>query len=121
MYLVTSNKEKKLLHLSYIGQVEPEQLKRGLEDLKMSLADLPPDFRLLADFGRLDSMSLDCVPEVGLGMEMIDRHGVEMIVRVIPDPRKDIGLNILTLFHYARRPRVVNCENMIEAAKVLAL
>src|ERR1700722_1247283 len=107
MYLAASNREKKLLHLSYIGEVEPEQLRRGLEDLKMLLAGLPPDFRLLADFGRLESMALDCVPEIGRGMEMIDRHGVELFVRVIPDPGKDIGLNILTLFHYKHRPRIV--------------
>jgi hypothetical protein len=121
MYLATSNKEKRLLHLNYIGQVKPEQLKRGLEDLKILLADLPPDFRLLADFGRLESMALDCVPEIGHGMEMIDRHGVDLVVRVIPDPSKDIGMNILTVFHYVRRPRIVTCKNMIEAAKVLAL
>jgi hypothetical protein len=121
MYLAASNRGKKLLHLSYIGQVKPEQLERGLDDLKMLLADLPPDFRLLADFGRLESMLLDCVPEIGRGMEMIDLHGVELVVRVIPDPAKDIGLNILTLFHYKHRPQIVTCENMIEAAKVLGL
>ena len=121
MYLATSNKEKRLLHLSFIGRVKPEQLKRGLEDLKILLADLPPGFRLLADFGRLDSMDLDCVPELGKGMEMVDQKGVGLVVRVIPDPGKDIGLNILTAFHYVRRPRVVNCKTMIEAAKVLSL
>ena len=121
MYLSASNREKKLLHLSYLGRVEPEELRSGLEDLKMLLADLPPDFRLLADFERLESMALDCVPGIGRGMEMIDRHGVELVVRVIPDPGKDIGLNILTLFHYKHRPRIVTCENMIEAAKVLEL
>ena len=121
MYLATSNKPKRLLHLSYIGRVEPQELKRGLEDLKILLADLPPDFRLLADFSRLEFMELACMTELGLGMEMIDQHGVELVVRLIPDPSKDIGLNILTLFHYAHRPRVVTCENIIEAARLLSL
>jgi hypothetical protein len=42
------------------------------------------------------------------------------VVRVIPDPQKDIGLNILSLFHYRKRVRIVTCETLDEARKVLA-
>ena len=121
MFLVTSNKSKQLLHLSYIGRVEPEELKRGLEDLKTLVAELPPGFRVLVDFSRLESMDVACATEIGLGMEMISQGGVGLVVRLIPDAAKDIGLNILTAFHYARRPRVVSCENMAEAARALGL
>jgi hypothetical protein len=46
---------------------------------------------------------------------------VELVVRVIPDPTKDIGLNILSVFHYRHRVRVVTCQTMEEAARLLAL
>jgi len=42
-------------------------------------------------------------------------------VRVIPDSNKDIGLNILSLFHYRHQPQVVTCKNMAEAARALGL
>jgi anti-anti-sigma regulatory factor len=121
MFLAASNKSKRLLHTSYIGQVGPEEIKAGLEDLKMLLADLPEDFRLLVDLGRLESMDLACAPELGRAMEMIDRHGVGLVVRVIPDPSKDIGFNIFTIFHYAKQPQVATCRNIIEAARALSL
>ena len=121
MFLVTSNKSKRLLHLSYIGQVGPEEIRAGLEDLKMLLADMPPDFRLLVDLGRLESMDLACVPELGRAMEMVDKHGVGLVVRVIPDPSKDIGLNIFTIFHYTKRPQIVAHQNILDAAKALSL
>jgi anti-anti-sigma regulatory factor len=121
MFLAASNKSKRLLHVSYVGQVGPEEIKAGLEDLKMLLADLPPDFRLLVDLGRLESMDLACAPELGRAMEMIDQHGVGLVVRMIPDPSKDIGLNIFTIFHYARRPKIVTCQNILEAARALSL
>lgn len=121
MVLATSNKSKRLVHVSYVGQVGPEEIKVGLEDLKMLLADLPPDFRLLVDLGRLESMDLACAPELGRAMEMIDQHGVGLVVRVIPDPSKDIGLNIFTIFHYARRPKIVTCQSILEAARALSL
>lgn len=76
---------------------------------------------MLVDLARLESMSLACVPEFGRGMEIMDQRGVELVVRVIPDPTKDIGLNILMHFHYKQWPRVVVCENMIEAGRILEL
>jgi hypothetical protein len=121
MFLATTNKTKRLLHLSYIGRVQPEELASGLDDLKLLLADLTPGFRVLVDLSRLESMSLDCVPEIGRGMEILDKRGVELVVRVIPDPSKDIGLNILMHFHYKQWPRVVVCDNMIEAGRILEL
>ena len=64
-------------------------------------------------------MDRDCLPEIGRVMELCDDKGVELIVRVVPDQTKDIGLNILSLFHYTRRPRTVVCENLAEALKLL--
>jgi hypothetical protein len=54
-------------------------------------------------------------------MELMDQHGVEIVVRVIPDSAKDIGLNIISIFHYPNRPRIVTCQTLTEAAQVLAL
>lgn len=121
MILATVNKSKQLLYLSFIGEVRVEELVRSREDLVMLLADLEPGFRLLTDLGGLDSMSLDCAPELGKSMELCDQKGVALIVRVVPDPMKDIGLGILSRFHYPHRPRTVTCESMVEAAKLLAL
>jgi hypothetical protein len=45
---------------------------------------------------------------------------VETVVRVIPDPHKDIGLNIMSLFHYRRRVRIITCETLAEALRSLA-
>jgi hypothetical protein len=121
MFLVALNKPKQLLHLSYIQHVTPEELQRGYEDARAMAADLAPGFRLLADFGRLESMDLACRTDLGRFMELADRSGVGLLVRVIPDPSKDIGVDILALFHYRNLPRMVTCKNMVEAAKKLSL
>ena len=121
MLLVTSNKSKQLLHISYSGQVRLEELQSGREDLTTQLGELSPDFHLLADFSRLESMRLDCAPELGRMMELIGQAGVGLVVRVIADPSKDIGLNILTVFQYPHHLRVVTCQNMAEAARALGL
>ena len=121
MFLATSNKPKQLLYFSFIHQVKAEELQQVRENVIMLLADLSSGFRLLTDLGKLDSMDVNCAAEIGKMMELCDQKGVALVVRVIPDQAKDIGLNILSLFHYRRAPRTVACDNMVEAAKILSL
>ena len=121
MFFAASNKSKKVLYMGFIHRVTVEELQRGREDVEALLSELPSGFNLLADFGRLESMDVDCATEMGKVMELNDRKGVGLVVRVMPDPSKDIGMNILTTFHYRHKPRVATCETMEEAAELLSL
>jgi hypothetical protein len=121
MFLATTNKAKRLLYLGYIGRVTAEQLREGAKEASELLEGLEPGFRVLADFTRLESMETGSAAEIGKLMELADKRGVELVARVIPDPSKDIGLNILQLFHYKRRLEVVTCGTMEEAAKALKI
>jgi hypothetical protein len=121
MFLATTNKTQRLLYLSYIGRVQAEEVERGREEVNALVADWPDGFRILADFGRLESMDVAATKEVGRLMDMSNQRGVELVVRVLPDPRKDPGLNILTRFHYKHPLQLVTCETMEEAARALGI
>jgi hypothetical protein len=41
------------------------------------------------------------------------------VVRVIPDPHKDIGLNILSQFHYGPQIKLATFESLAEALSAL--
>jgi hypothetical protein len=66
-------------------------------------------------------MEIACMDILGQTMEMLELRGIEQVVRVVPDASKDIGLNIIGMFHYSKNVRIVTCETMVEAAKVLQL
>jgi hypothetical protein len=119
MVLVTSNQRRSLLQMDFIGDVQPAELQAAWADAVAMLADLPAGFRLLTNFTALDSMHPDCATVIGQVMELCDQKSVGKVVRVIPDPAKDIGLSILTLFHYRHRPIVVTVETVKEAAAQL--
>ena len=120
MVLATSNKLKRLVCVNYIGRVCKGDLERNRPDLEALLAELGPDFRVLVDLSYLELMEVDCAPELGGFMELIDRSGVAKVVRVIPNQTKDIGMNILTAFHYRNRPQIITCKTMTEAARELS-
>jgi len=121
MLLVTSNKSKQLLSVSFIGEVRPAEFPAGRSELATELAGLAPGFHYLADYSQLASMNPDCAPEMGLTMDLIGKAGAGLVVRVIPDPTKDIGMNILTIFHYPQQLPVVTCQTLAEAIRALGL
>ena len=120
MFLATANKGKQLLYTSYIQHVTTDEIQRGLSEVQPLLADLSPGFHLLVDLSHVESMDINSAPEIGRLMELIDQSGVGLVVRVIPDPDKDIGMNILTVFHYPHQPRIVTCKTLAEALQELA-
>jgi hypothetical protein len=115
MFQVEVDGLKNVLKISYARHVGPEDTKRVEEEIPPLLAEVRPGFRLLTDLSGLESMDLACVPYIRRMMDLCNKNGVEMVVRVIPDPHKDIGLNILSLFHYRRRVRIVTCATLGEA------
>ena len=119
MFAAESDKAKNLLSVRYGGRVGPNETRRYTKELPLLLAELPPGFRLLTDLSTLEEMDLACVPHLKGMMDLCNKKGVDLVVRVIPDPHKDVGLNILSLFHYGRRVRIVTCATLAEALKIL--
>ena len=119
MFEVGVDKSRNLLKVTYAQRVGAEDTKRVEEKIRPLLADVRPGFRLLTDLSGLDSMDLACLPYIKRMMDLCNKQGVEEVVRVIPDPHKDIGFNILSLFHYRRRVRIVTCPTLEEALKAL--
>ena len=120
MLLITANKPQRLLCLHYVQRVSPAELAAAYDELKAVLAELPGNFRLLADLSQVEFMEPECMTELGRAMDLIDQHGVKLIVRVIPDPAKDMGLNILAIFHYPDHPKTITCDSLADALRQLA-
>jgi hypothetical protein len=51
---------------------------------------------------------------------MCNQEGVSAVVRAIPNPKQDIGLQIMSYFHYSGEVRIVTCPNVDEALEQLA-
>lgn len=78
-----------------------------------------PGFIVVTDLADLERMELDCVPHVTRLMDRFVAGGVNKVVRVIPDPDKDIGFNLLSMTHYRGRIPVVTYRTREEAEAAL--
>jgi hypothetical protein len=108
-----------LLVIRYSGVVGSVETKKGLVQIQSGLAKLKSGFRLLADLTELQSMEVACAPFIEKAMDLCHEKGVSIVVRVIPDPHRDIGLQIMSIFHYGSRVQIITCVTLDEAAELL--
>ena len=120
MFHVTHDRAENELTISYRGRVTPEETRLCDEEVKLALPCLEPGFSLIVDLTGLEIMELACSPVVATIMERCNAAGVAEIVRIIPDPTRDIGLQILSFFHYGSGVRIQTCESLAEARLLIA-
>lgn len=119
MFTVEADPSQNLLAVRYSGSVRVEEAQRCLEHVRLALAKVRSGFRILADLTDLQSMDVTCAPYLTSIMDLCNATGVSAVVRIIPDPTRDIGLQIMSMFHYGRQVEVITCETRDAAVKTL--
>ena len=119
MFRIEAEKLNNLLKIQFSGNVNAKETQAGLELLRSSLGELSAGFRLLSDLTGLVTMETGCTLHIRQAMDWCNEKGVNLVVRIIPDPHLDIGLNILSIFHYRRGVRIVTVATLEEAMRVL--
>ena len=116
MFSVETNKAKRLLVISAAGHVSKEEVKHATEQVREALRDAAPGIRVLTDFRWLESMRPAAAPHIAEIMDALAEKQVASVIRIIPDPGKDIGmLNILSQFHYSRELPISTVETLVDA------
>jgi hypothetical protein len=121
MFVVEADTTRQLLVLSVAGKVTADESKETLGRAREKLEEMAPGFVALVDFRWLESMSPAGAPFVAQIMDAFAAKGVSAVVRVMPDPHKDIGLNILSKFHYGPDVRLMTFETLADAIQALAV
>ena len=120
MFSIEASDAERLIKISWLGHVDPDEMRRCADEIGVTTSKMRPGFRVLVDMTDLESMDYAGAPYIGSVMDLCVTKQVEHVVRVIPDPHKDIGLNIMSYFHYGSKIRVTNCENLADAMRRLA-
>jgi len=120
MYAVELDQSKRLLAISAVQRVTAEEVKAVAQRVRELLQDVTPGFRVLVDFRWLESMDSAAAPHLAKIMETLTEKGVASVARVVTDPRKDIGLNILSQFHYGSEIQITTFETLADAVQTLA-
>jgi anti-anti-sigma regulatory factor len=120
MYSVELDRSKRLLVISAAQKVTAEEAKMAAQRIGDVLQDVAPGFRVLADFRGLQSMDSAAARHIAKIMDALAEKNVASVTRVMPDPHKDIGLNILSQFHYGPEVTITTFETLADAVQNIA-
>jgi hypothetical protein len=118
-FTAVSDADLNLVRTRYQGHVRGQDLKEAMPAMEALINSMKPGFTILADLGGLQEMDLDCGPYLARIMDLSRKRGVGKVIRVIPDPSKDIGVNILSIVHYRGKVAIATFENASQAEEEL--
>src|SRR6266700_54504 len=119
MYADELDQSKRRLVISAVQRVTAAEAKLAAQRVRELLQDVVPGFRVLADFRWLDSMDSAAARHIAEIMDALAEKGIASVTRVISDPHKDIGLNILSQFHYGPEIQINTFETLADAVQSL--
>jgi anti-anti-sigma regulatory factor len=120
MYSVELDRSKRLLVISAAQRVTAEETRQAAQRVLELLRDVTPGFRVLADLRWLESMDSATARDIAQMMDVIAEKQVASVTRVMRDSHKDVGLNILSQFHYGPEVQIATFETLADAVQSLA-
>jgi anti-anti-sigma regulatory factor len=120
MYSVELDRSKRLLVISAAQRVTVEETRKATQRVRELLRDVAPGFRVLADLRWVESMDSATARHIAQMMDVIAEKQVASVTRVMRDSHKDVGLNILSQFHYGSEVQIATFETLADAVQSLA-
>lgn len=119
MHKIDLNNDSQLLRISISGSFDVPEAEEFFSRVDTLLADVHPGFRILTDLSNVEEISDRAVVYIERVMDICNQKGVCAVARVIPEPAKDIGFNIMSFFHYDKKVNIYTCCSEQEAVAKL--
>ncbi len=111
---------RNLARTRFAGDFTGAAMQAAAAKVAASLTQVKPGFTVFGDFSAVASMDVDCVRPLTQIMDACRAAGVGLIVRVLPEPNRDIGINLLSIVHYRGKVKTVTVDTLAEAERVLS-
>jgi hypothetical protein len=119
MIICNVDESGRVLTMSYGGHVVAEEMKCCLGTVRDLMDQLKAGFFLLTDLSNLESMEASCAPDLGEIMDLCSAKEMSTVVQVIPDPKKDIGFDLISVFHHHPPVKTQTHQSLAEAIQCL--
>ena len=115
MVKVSYDDEHNTVIIEFEGNIDAAQAESFFSDVEKVLPKPGKGFKLLTDFSSVQTMELAVKDEIKKAMGLFNARGVTEILRVLPDPDMDIGLNIMSRSRYSQDVKIVTLRSREEA------
>lgn len=105
--------------IEFAGHIDVAQVERYYPEMLKVIPKGVKGFKLLTDFTLVEEMDAQVQGIIKKIMDILNERGVTEIIRVVPDPEKDFGFNIMSAFHYSKKVKIVVLPSREEAEEQL--
>lgn len=119
MFSVETDKSGTRLTVTIKGRFDLNQAEQLYGRVQEILPEIKKGFTILTDLTSLEHMEADTKPFIKKTMDLLNKHGVSKVVRIIPDEKKDIGFSIMSLFHYSSQVPIHTYKSFQQAKEHL--
>lgn len=109
------DEDHNLVTVEFEGIIDLAQAEAFYPEVRKIVPRHGRGFRMLTDFSKIQKIREEVNPAVKKAMDYINENGVTEIIRVVPTPDQDPGFNILSIFHYSKKVRIVTLTSRSEA------
>lgn len=103
----------------FSDQVDITQAEQSYIDIQKATPKHGKGFKILTDLSKVESMEPGVRAAIKKSMDFFNQNGVTEVIRIIPDPSKDIGFSIMSLFHYSKDVQILTVSSFEEASAYL--
>jgi hypothetical protein len=115
MFSIKFDKRNNLLNLEFRSNFDEQQGEILCAHLKKELLQAKKGFIVFSDLSRVDYFNDASSKYIQRMMVICNEHGVSKIFRVVPQKSKDIGFNIMSIFHYSKSVKIYTYNSVAEA------
>ncbi|MBU1086703.1 MAG: GGDEF domain-containing protein [Candidatus Omnitrophica bacterium] len=115
MFSIKFDSRNNLLTLEFHSNFDEQQGEILCSRLEKELGKSKHGFIVLSDLSKMDCFDDAASKYIQKMMKICNDHGVSKIFRVVPNKDKDIGFNIMSIFHYSKSVKIYTYESLEEA------
>ena len=119
MIKVSYDRERNAVIIEFAGKINIAEAERSYPEIQKVVSKAGKGFKLLTDLTLVEVMESEVQATIKKTMDFLNKQGVTEIMRVVPAPEKDLGFNILSLFHYSKKVRFLTLNSREEAEERL--
>lgn len=119
MYLLDIDRLKNRIHVTFAVSFDEVEAKALYHEIRDRLSELRPGFHILCDLSTLEDFKSEAKIHFRSVMDLCNEHGVDKVIRILPDPHENFGLNLMSYFHYSKQVKQITCKSLKEAQQHL--
>jgi len=119
MYKIDMDIDKRIVSIKIMGEFDLKQSQEMYRDAAIILKTAEGPLMVLSDISEAIDIKHESIEALSKVMELFNSHGTKQVIRIIPDSSKDIGLNILSRFHYSPDVKIHTFDSREKAGEYM--